>query len=564
MGLFPHARHLKRYKELAAFLIKYGRRDLIFLADLEKVLDEERGKPKIIPKAEELPKDLERMGPTYVKLGQFLSTRSDLLAPQYIEALSRLQDSAEHFSYEKVEEIVTSELGLPVSRLFSFFDKAPLAAASLAQVHRAVLLDGRLVAVKVQRPGIRHQITIDLELLFDLAEFLDRHSDMAKRYMLPETIEEFRKAILRELDFEQEAQNLMLLAENLTEYDKIVVPLPIEAYTTSKVLTMEHIRGQKVTSILPLRKPEIEGPELADELFRAYLKQILIDGFYHADPHPGNVFLTDDGRIALIDLGMVARISNGMQKKLLRLILSVSEGRTDEAVEYAIEIGEKTPAFDEQAFAKQVQELVTRWQRVTIGQMKIGRVILEVLKAAGTSGFRFPAELAMLGKCMLNLDNIGRTLNPSFDPNEAIRKYSGMLIRQRLLKKLSTASLYKMAMESEELVENLPQRMRKIFDIFAGNEFRIGVNAIDEKYLMMAFQKIANRIAVGIILAAVLVGAAILMRVQTPQFMIFGYPGLAIIFFLIAAIGGLIFAGVMLINDERQGKKRKARARDRI
>jgi predicted unusual protein kinase regulating ubiquinone biosynthesis (AarF/ABC1/UbiB family) len=302
MSLSLHARHLKRYKDLAAFLFKYGHSDIIFRAGFEKMLDEDR-RPERVPDAEELPKDLEKMGPTYVKLGQFLSTRSDLLAPQYIEALSRLQDSAEQFPYEKVEEIVTSELGLPVSRLFSFFDRKPLAAASLAQVHMAVLLDGRSVAVKVQRPGIRDQITLDLEVLIELAGFLDRHIDVVKRYALQATIEEFRKAILRELDFKQEAQNLKILGENLREYEKIVVPMPVDACTTSKVLTMEYIRGHKVTSISPLRKPEIEGPELAEELFRAYLKQILIDGFYHADPHPGNVFLTDDGRIALIDLG---------------------------------------------------------------------------------------------------------------------------------------------------------------------------------------------------------------------------------------------------------------------
>ena len=244
-----------------------------------------------------------------------------------------------------------------------------------------------------------------------------------------------------------------------------------------------------------------------------------------------------------------------MQKKLLRLALSISEGKADEAVKYAVEIGEKTSAFDEQTFGKRVKELVTRLQRITIGQIEVGRVILEVLEAAGTSGFRLPAELAILGKCMLNLDNIGRTLDPLFDPNAAIRRYAGKLLRQRLLKRLSSATLYKMTMESEELVENLPQRMLKILDILAGNEFRIGVNAIDEKYLMMGFQKIANRIAVGIILAATIVGAAILMRVQTPNFTLFGYPGLAIIFFLLAAVGGLLFVIVVLINDEKRGKR---------
>ena len=216
----------------------------------------------------------------------------------------------------------------------------------------------------------------------------------------------------------------------------------------------------------------------------------------------------------------------------------------------------KPPPSTSTPLGSSIKELVTRWQRVTIAQLEVGRVILEVLNIAGTSGFRFPAELAMLGKCMLNLDNIGRTLDPGFDPNAAIRKYAGKIFRERLLKRLSSANLYKIAMESEELVENFPQRIRKIIDILADNEFRIGVNAIDEKYLMVGFQKIANRIAVGVVLAAIIIGASLLMRVQTPHFTLFGYPGLAIIFFLIAAIGGLLFAISMLISDERQAKKK--------
>lgn len=557
MSFFPDTRHLRHYRELARFLLKYGRSDVILRAGLEKVLDEKPPVSKPSPGPEELSRDLEKMGPTYVKLGQFLSTRSDLLAPMVIEALTRLQDSAEHFPYEKVEKIIAMELGSPVSRLFSFFDKTPLAAASLAQVHRAALLDGRAVAVKVQRPGIQDQVAMDLDALIELAAFLDRHVDIARRYMLQASMEEFRKAILSELDFRQEARNLVLLAENLREHEKIVVPMPVAGFSTAKVLAMDYIRGQKVTSIVPLRRQEINGSDLAAELFRAYLKQILIDGWYHADPHPGNVFLTEDGRIALLDLGSVARISDGMQKKLLGLTLAISESNTEEAVRYAIEIGEKTPAFDDQTFGRQVREMVLYWQRSTIGQLQVGRLILDILKIAGSSGFRFPSELALLGRCMMNLDNIGRTLDPGFDPNAAIRKHAGMLFRQRIMKKFSAANIYKLTMDSEELIENLPRRVEKIAGILSENDFKIGVNAIDETYLMRGFQKIANRVAMGVILAATIIGAALMMRIQTPQFTLFGYPGLAIILFLIAAVGGLLLVVVMILNDERAGRKNK-------
>lgn len=561
MSFSINPKHVKKYKELARFLIKYGRLDILAHAGLEKGIADEvhPHDVKAVSRADELPRDLERLGPTYVKLGQFLSTRSDLLTDEYIEALARLQDRAELLPYETIEEIIKAELGLPIPMLFSFFNKVPLAAASLAQVHHATLLDGRAVAVKVQRPGIRNRIVIDLEVLSEVAGFLDRHTAIARKYMLEKTIAEFRKAILRELDFRQEGQNLKTLAEDLKDYKLIVVPMPVESHTTSKVLTMDYIRGQKITTIVPLRRPEINGSELAEELFRAYLKQILVDGFYHADPHPGNVFLTDDNRIALLDLGMVARMSEAMQKKLFRLTLAISEGKGDEAVQYAVEIGEKTPAFDDYNFAHHVQRLVVDYQQAKIGQIEVGKVILEVLKAAGDSGFRLPSELALLGKCLLNLDNIGRTLDPDFDPSGAIRRYSGKLLRERLMKSISTANLYELAIDSKDLVEQLPRRLNKIAEILANNEFKLNVDAFDERYLMMGIQKIANRLALGMILAATIVGAAIIMEVPTPHFTLFGYPGLAIIFFLIAAVGGLFLATAILISDERTRKKSKDR-----
>ncbi len=555
MSISLRPEHLKRYKDLALLLVKYGRTDIMRQVGLDKIIREgEQLSEPGARKAEDLPNDLERLGPTYVKLGQFLSTRSDLFPPQYMDALARLQDRAERFSYEMAEEIVTSELGIRISRAFAEFDQTPIAAASLAQVHRAVLRNGRRVAVKVQRPNIRRQIIEDLDAFEDVAEFLDKHTEAGKRFMLLATLQEFRKALLRELDFRQEAQNLNILGNNLRDYDLIVVPSPVEDYTTSRVLTMDYIRGRKVTSLGPLHHLELNGARLAEELFRAYLQQILIDGFYHADPHPGNVFLTDEGRIALVDLGMVARLSDGMQRNLLRLLLAVGEGRSEEAVEYAIEIGDKTDYFNERAFARQVNELVMRYRSATIKEIEVGRVMLEVFKVAGDNGIRFPGELAMLGKSLLNLDNIGRTLDPTFDPNAAIRRYASELFRKKIRKSVSTATFYEVLMDSREFLQLLPKRLNKLMGAIAGNELLLHVNAIDEKYLMTGLQKIANRMTLGMILAALIIGAALMMRVET-HFTLFGYPGIAILFFLFAAFGAVALAVSILFHDERGKKK---------
>ncbi|ABK15944.1 ABC1 kinase family protein [Syntrophobacter fumaroxidans] len=554
--------HLKRYKDLVWLLVKYGRSDIISQAGLDTIIPEqELPSPVVSPKVDELPHDLEKLGPTYIKLGQFLSTRSDLLPPQYLEALSRLQDSAEQFPFEKVEEILILELGQRTTREFASFDPVPLAAASLAQVHRAVLRDGRLVAVKVQRPGIRRRVIQDLEAFDELAEFLERHLSLAKRFMLQATVAEFRKAVMRELDFRQEAQNLIVLARNLRDYDLIVVPTPIEEYSSTRVLTMDYLEGRKLTTIGFTEPLAAERSKLADHLFRAYLQQIFLDGFYHADPHPGNLYLTGDGRLALVDLGMVARISGASQQKLLRMMVAIGEGRSEEAAEFAVELGEKTLLFDEKRFRKEISDLIIRYQRATIKEIQAGKILLELLKAAGNSGIRFPSEFTMLGKTLMNLDAIGRILDPSYDPNAALRRYSGQLLRQRIRKTVSAANVFEMLIDSQDFLRLLPKRIGKIIDLVAENRVRMQANVIDEKYLMTGLQKIANRLTLGLILAALIVGAALMMRIRT-EFTLFGYPGIPILFFLVAVIGSLALVFSIVIHDERVRRMKRPRDED--
>jgi predicted unusual protein kinase regulating ubiquinone biosynthesis (AarF/ABC1/UbiB family) len=263
------------------------------------------GKKNSATMPEQFVDDLEAMGPTYVKLGQVLAGRPDLMPAAYRAALARLQDKVKPFPYEQVEEIIVAELGVRISKAFSRFDREPVAAASLGQVHLAALRDGRPVVVKVQRPDVRPQIAEDFEVLEQLAKTMDAHTKLGRRHRLSAIVEEFRLTLLNELNYEREAQNLIAVGNNLAEFERIQVPRPILDYTTRNVLTMEYVTGRKITSLSPLARLEVNGAELCEELFRAYLKQVLVDGIFHADPHPGNVFLTAESRIALLDLGMV-------------------------------------------------------------------------------------------------------------------------------------------------------------------------------------------------------------------------------------------------------------------
>lgn len=555
MGISLHPQHLARYRDLALLLAKYGRPGLVKEVGLEEAVESSKrrnGKPthEITPEGEALAADLERLGPTYIKLGQLLSTRSDLLPERYLEALTRLQDNVQPFSFAEVERIVTEELGVRISKAFAEFDSTPIAAASIGQVHRARMRDGRQVAVKVQRPGIREQVAADLDALGEIAEFADAHSEVGRRYRLGMMLEEFRKSLLRELDYRQEAQNLVTLGRNLESFDRIVIPQPVPDYTTSRVLTMDYIDGVKITKLSDVAKLDLPGRELADQLFKAYLQQILIDGIFHADPHPGNVFLTEDNRIALIDLGMIAYIAPRLQENMIHLLLAISEGRSDDATTYSLRIAEKSDEFDEEGYARRVADLVARHQHVTMKQVETGRVMLDIFNFAGPSGVRLPAELSMLGKALLNLDQVGWLLDPEFDPNAAIRRNAAEIMQQRMRKSISPGNLYQNMLELKDFAERMPGRLNKIMDAVANNEVELKIHAIDETRLMSGFQKIANRITLGLLMSALIVGAAMLMQVPT-SFRLLGYPGLAILFFCIAALGGIALM-VQILRDDRR------------
>ena len=528
------AGRLSRYRDVAWFFAKYGRADLF----ASEPTPEE---------AEAFARDIESLGPTFIKIGQLLSTRADLLPPAYLEALARLQDDVEPFLFEQVEAILQEELGLRLSKAFTAFDPVPIAAASLGQVHRAVLRSEREVAVKVQRPGIREQVMKDLDTLDEIAGLADRfssHRTLDARRVL----EEFRRSLLAELDYRQEAQHLLTLSHQLRDFERIVVPLPIGDYTTSRVLTMDFIRGTKITAVGGVQRTEFDGRRLADDLFRAYLQQVVIDGVFHADPHPGNVFLTDDHRLALLDLGMVGRLEPALQERLLRLMLAIGEGHGDEAAAVAIELGERRDEFDEAGMRRSIAELIARYHQAPLSELNVGRVMLEMSQRSADHGLMMSPDLTLLGKALLNLDEIGRKLAPDFDVNEAIRRNASDLMRRRMMKAASPSNLFASALDVKEFAERLPSRVNRILDAIAGNDLRLKVEIIDRGTIIDGFQKVANRIALGLVLAALIVGAAMLMRVET-SFTILGYPGFAMLLFIAAAGGGFWMAWTILAGD---------------
>ena len=545
-----------RAAALARLLVRHGRSDVVSGVGFDEFLVEDERPAGDQDGATSLADDLEAMGPTYVKLGQLLSTRVDLLPPAYTEALTRLQDDVKPFPFEEVRRIVEDELGFSIRHGFESFDETPLAAASLGQVHRAVLRSGREVVVKVQRPGIREVVRDDMELLGSLAELADDHTEVGRRYGLGQLLAQFRRSLAGELDYQREAANLRRLRELTASYPHLVVPEPVDDYTSSRVLTMDHLPGRKVTDVGVLGLLDVDGGPLVQELFEAYLRMILVDGFLHADPHPGNVLLMPDGRLGIIDLGMVAAVPARVQDEIVKLLLAISDVDGEQAAAVLASMGQPLEGYDASRFRDDVAALVTRAVALG-GDVQAGAVLVELSRLSGTHGLRPPPEMAMVGKALLNLDQVTTHLDPSFSPAKAIRDNVAEIMGSGL--SVSPAGLMAAAIDAKDFAASFPGRANRIMDTLADGKFSVRVDALDEARLLHVLQRLANRLTMGIVLAALVVGAALMMQVPT-RTRILGYPAIAMVFFLLAALGGAALVVSIIRNDQRTAR---SAARDR-
>ena len=538
------------YTKFISFILKYWNSD-VFKAASENALNNENFDDSELDykNPEELAEDLKNMGPTYIKLGQLLSTRPDLIPEPYMKALEALQDDVEEIPYSEVQKIVEEEIGQRISKAFESFEVQPLASASIGQVHLAILRSGKKVAVKIQRPGVRKNFTEDLDTLKELTDLAVKHSKTAKKYAVDEILDELRFILLNELDYVKEAENLVALGENTKKYPKIVIPQPVEGYSTSKILTMDYIDGQKITSISPISRIETNYKPLVDELVAAYLKQIIFDGFAHADPHPGNVHLTTDNKIALMDLGMVAKFGPDLREHILKLLIAISKYNGEETANVLLKMSEYDKNADLVGFRKEINRLVLDSQNKTAKDLQTGRLLIQMNKVAAEKSIKLPVELNILGKILMNMDQIVAVLTPDYDLQRAIERNVEKLMQKKMLQELKPDNFFAQALEAKKLTEKLPERLNTITEKLANNEFEIKIDAIDEQRLTDGFQKVANRISIGLIIAALIIGAALLMRIPS-TFTLLGYPGLAMILFSIAAVIGLWLVLKMMLKDE--------------
>ncbi|WP_143962631.1 ABC1 kinase family protein [Litoribacter populi] len=554
MGLLPD--NYEKYVRFFGFIYKYWNSD-VFAQGSASVVDsevQEEDEEHEASEPKEFAEDLKKMGPTYVKLGQLLSTRPDLLPDAYLKELAHLQDDVDEIPYQEVEGIFHEEIGVSVSKAFKQFTKEPMASASIGQVHLAVMHSGQQVAVKIQRPGIRKRFVEDLDALFEMSKLAVKYTDSAKKFAVDEVIEELRYILLKELDYTTEAQNLLSLKKNIKEFEHLFVPAPISSFCSSKVLTMELVEGKKVTKVSGYSRTDTDYKPMVDDLVHAYLKQCIVDGFVHADPHPGNIHITQDKKLALMDLGMVAHFSHNLQEKIMRLMIALSDYEGDKVANILLDMSEyEENEADVHVFRKNILRLVQEGEHAKATDMQTGRLLIHINRVAAQSGIHIPVELNILGKILLNMDQIVAVLTPEYDLQKTVRDYVENLMQKMMWKELRPGNFLEMLLDAKGLLENVPQRLDKITQKLADNELKIKIDAIDERRFTDAFEKVANRITLGLIVAAMIIGAAMLVQIPT-EWTILGYPGLAIILFLTGACIGFYLIYQILIHHDHFDK----------
>lgn len=561
-------RNLGAYRDLLLLFTRYGRKDFRISLSPEDLLATEPEPTEIEPdvqaRAEAFANALKSMGPTYVKFGQLLSTRPDVVPNEYILALESLQDNLEPFSFADVEKIVEEELGGRISKIFETFEATPLAAASLGQVHRAVLRDGREVVVKVQRPNVREQVRADLDVFTEIAGELERHTDIGRRMSLVAAIEQARMVMYSELNYLQEARNTETLRENLAQFPQIYIPAVVHDLSSPRVLTTELVKGRKVSKMTPLALIDRDYAQLAAVLTKAYLKQICVDGVWHSDPHPGNIFVReDDGgepQLVLLDFGMVGRISQEFQDEVIKLLLALSTNRGGEVADACIRMSEVQERFDAAKFTREISMIVAAVHDASARDINTGQMLFTVINVANNNELRAPAELTMLAKTMLHLDAITKKLDPDYDPHRVIRDYAEQLIGQKLAQKFNPRNFYPALLDLNQLALDLPHRAREIVDLTAQGKLGFGIKIAQAEEFLSGMHKIANRITVGVVIAALLVSSSMMMRVPT-NFTIFGYPGLGVLGYLLASAAAFYLILSTFAHDRKDQENAKMKSK---
>jgi ubiquinone biosynthesis protein len=452
---------------------------------------------------------LEKLGTTYVKLGQLLSSRPDLMPDAYIDELTKLVDEVPPVPFAELEPVIRRSIGTDA---FARIDEAPLAAASIAQIHRALMTDGRDVVVKVRRPGVEKQAAVDLELLRSAADFLERRAGRAQILQLSALAEEVDVHLRAELDFTEEANNTELVGSLLEGHPDLLAPQVVRPYVTEEVLVLEHIEGRRVTDDHGL--DEERAAHLAREFFRAYVRQVASEGVYHADPHRGNVLLTPDGRLALLDFGLLGRLDDDTRTTIAQLLLAIAQNRGDDVAALIVSLSHTTLESDEPGFVAELRRKLPRYHWRPLSGIRAGEALADLQRMSVKHAIRLPTSFALVGKTLAQADSIARTLDPTMDPIELLRADALELMLSEAEKRLAPTEFASYAFTQLAPLARLPRRVGQVADRLEEGTLRIGITPANLEELEGVMRSAANRIGAAVIVAGLLLASAWMARVN--------------------------------------------------
>lgn len=539
-------RHLARYRQILTVFFKYGFGDLIELLKIEQYIEiglqliskNRRSRLEKLSRAERVRMACEELGPTYIKFGQILSTRPDLVPVDFIKELSKLQDNVPSSPFSEVSKIIESELGAPPEDIFEFFEKAPLASASIGQVYRATLKDGEEVAVKVQRPGIKKIIEVDLEIMLHLATLMERHIEEMSLHQPVKIVEEFARTLEREIDYTIEATNMERISRNFLNDLTIYIPKVFRDTTTESILTTELVEGIKVSEIDRLEKAGLDRKLITIRGADIVLKQIIKHGFFHADPHPGNIFVLPDNVICLLDFGMTGSVDRRTREDFSDLAESVVSRNESRATQVLLKLTYWDEDPDIRLLEKDVADFMGRHLYKPLKDIKIGKLLNNLLELAFQHRLRIPPDIFLMLKAFSAVEGVGLMLDPDFDMIKQAAPFIKEVKLARLSPRRIRGDIFRLAIELFQFVQNFPKDILSITRLIKQQKLSLNLEYKGLDKMLSTYDQISNRISFSIVIAALIIGSALIVISKVPP-LFYDISLIGIVGFLAAAVMGI-------------------------
>lgn len=547
-------RSLKRYRQVLGVLIKYGFGHVIEQLNINYYL--ELGKRIVtfgaisknierLTQPERLRMAMEELGPSFVKLGQLLSTRPDLVPKEYAEEFRKLQDKVPAVPFAEIRQQIELQFEQQIDELFSQIDEEPIAAGSIAQVHRARLHSGEDVVVKIRRPGILKILETDLDILAGLAYLVENHLPATDLYDPTGAVREFRRSIFREVDFTREGHTTDRFATNSQNLSEAYTPRVFWPLTGEKVLTLEYVEGVKVTAFKELEKRSLDRKKIATNCATILLEQILVHGLFHGDPHPGNIMVLPGEKICFLDYGMIGRLDEELKQQLAELLMAVLQRDAHRIITLLIYSGELTEDIDRSALKRDVIEFIDDYYDLALAEFNTGKLFTDFIDILTRYRIRFPSDLILLAKALVTLEGVSRQLDPDFNLVDYLKPQAERLVQSRLSPGWISRDLLGLGRDYGSLVRQLPQDLRELIHRINRNKFKIDLEHRGLERLITDLDKSSNRISFSMVIAALVIGSSLIMQTDKGP-MLFDFPVLGLFGYSIAAFLGLGLAIAIL------------------